>query len=101
MHINAVNTLEIEVGEGRDEVLMQCLHAFIGRAGKWPGCLGYGLTQSTHQTRVWLLSGYWESQAALSAHFADGELGTLVWQVGRQALGIRFNRYLAQTDEHA
>lgn len=101
MRINVVNTLEIEIIKGRETVLVRCLHDFIARNERAPGCLAYGLTQSAIYPRLWLLSGYWDNQEALSAHCTAGELDQLIWQVSHQALGIRFSCFLASTCEGA
>lgn len=101
MRANAIHTLEIDIIEGRETVLVRCLQEFIARNERAPGCLAYGLTQSAIHPRLWLLSGYWDNQEALSAHCTAGELDQLIWQVSRQALGIRFSCFLAPTREDA
>ena len=101
MLISAVSTLEIEIAEGSVSAFRCCVAKYICRFEKSPGCLAYGLTNSALHPNLWVLSGYWENNDAMRAHFIASEFDAFIWMIARRSLGIRFASYFPHTDGEA
>lgn len=93
MGINAVSTLEISIPEGSENVMAQCLAGYAKCLRELPGCIAYGVTQSAKSPQLWVLSGFWETQADMDRHFSSLGLSELVNRLGRPAISLQFGSF--------
>ncbi|WP_085580349.1 MULTISPECIES: putative quinol monooxygenase [unclassified Pseudomonas] len=61
----------IRARAGRSEELGVRLSALIEPSRAAPGCLNFALQHSQCDPQLWLVSGFWSSQQAMTAYFAS------------------------------
>lgn len=99
MPVHVVNTLEISVVEDRGPHFEQGLRALVTRCEAAPGCLGYALTRHATQERVWILSGHWENDQALTAHYRDASLEALLGFLIEARASLSFSLFQPTLDQ--
>ncbi|MEW5713463.1 antibiotic biosynthesis monooxygenase family protein [Pseudomonas sp. SB113] len=78
MNITAVNTLEIRLIEEADQGFELSLKEYAAVFERVPECLGYSVTRSIYETNLWVFSGYWSAESAMTAHFKSESMTALV-----------------------
>lgn len=92
MTIAAVNTLEIRINPEADPELEPQLRSCTARIENMPGCLGYSLIRSTGEDGLWILSGYWSSSEAMTAHFSSEPMTEIVSALIESCAQLTFSR---------
>jgi quinol monooxygenase YgiN len=100
MLIAAINTVEIDAAPGRaGEVrtkLPVIVHALLGSTG----CIGYSVADNHAIENSWIVSGFWQSESQMQAHFDSPELvGFMSMLSDGMAIRMNFNRFIASHSE--
>ncbi|QBF28254.1 antibiotic biosynthesis monooxygenase [Pseudomonas tructae] len=64
----------IRASSGRSEELGERLRHLLEPSRQAPGCLNFSLQRSQADADLWLLSGFWRDQQAMSGYFASPTL---------------------------
>ncbi|MDB6141597.1 MAG: antibiotic biosynthesis monooxygenase [Pseudomonas sp.] len=92
MLVGAMNTIQVRAVPGRSGALGSRLEYIVGVLDKVSGCLSYSLSCSDADEDVWIVSGCWESKAAMEAHFLDPWMDALMdLAYCDVAISLRFN----------
>ncbi|MFH0022940.1 antibiotic biosynthesis monooxygenase family protein [Pseudomonas fluorescens] len=78
MTINAANTLEIRLPYDPGGSFGRVLEEGVATCQSSKGCLGYSLSRSDAEPRLWIVSGYWHSEAHMKEHFSSAPMTTFV-----------------------
>ncbi|WP_338524469.1 putative quinol monooxygenase [Pseudomonas batumici] len=68
MSTHVINIVRLEAVPGRSEALGQRLNELVEILRSTPGCLDYSVTGCS-DANDWIVTGRWQSPAALQAHF--------------------------------
>ncbi|WP_185054054.1 antibiotic biosynthesis monooxygenase family protein [Pseudomonas moraviensis] len=100
MLISAINTVEIDAAPGRvGEVCSILPHIVRELLGK-SGCMGYAITDNRRVKNSWIVSGYWESESLMRAHFDHPELARFMDMLrAGMASRIKFNTFFVNPAE--
>ncbi|EJZ58822.1 MULTISPECIES: antibiotic biosynthesis monooxygenase family protein [Pseudomonas] len=77
MKTGAVNVIEVLAVSGQSQDLRAPIDRLLQTLGEVPGCLSYQAVRSLADADLWIITGYWESTAAMRAHFAHPALNDL------------------------
>lgn len=70
MHLVAISTVEIHAKDSSSTALQARLSALLETLQNLSGCASYSLTRCSSRHNVWIMTGYWNAQAAMEAHFS-------------------------------
>ena len=104
MNITAVNTLEVRVVEEVDERFEWSLKGYAARFEEAHGCVGYSVMRSASEPGLWVLSGYWNTAPAMTAHFKCELMTELVNHLIQSCANLTFASFtplIAETQHHA
>lgn len=77
MKTAVVNVIEVLAVSGQSDGLRQPIDQMLKTLSAIPGCLAYHVMRSARNEDLWIISGYWESTAAMHSHFAHPALNDL------------------------
>lgn len=95
MGIVAISTVEISPAMGSTAALRDRLEGLLVTLNQLSGCTAYSLTCASKPGDTWVVTGYWDSTAQMTAHFnlpCLAELFELTAQ--RLVVGLRFATFL-------
>ncbi|NBA94735.1 putative quinol monooxygenase [Pseudomonas sp. R5(2019)] len=61
----------VRASAGSSVALGERLHGLIEPSRKAPGCLHFALQRSQCDADLWMISGFWASEPAMTAYFAS------------------------------
>lgn len=103
MRVTAISTLEINLSQGSEVALEKCLVNFASQMRSFPGCVAFTLIRSTNLPKLWILSGYWSSEADMRYHYCAFELQDLLATMQQPSLRLEFASFVCkalQEDGH-
>lgn len=95
MSIEAISTLEVSVPYGSEIAIEALLSQYTEELATLPGCVSYGLTRSGSNSRLWVLTGHWETHHDMVLHFGQVDIQKLIEILGYSSVGIHFGRFSA------
>ena len=78
MLVHSINIVEVKVGTRFQAVVDARLAEYASKCQRSSGCLGYTLLGVASGEMPRLLSGYWTSDTAMTAHYDNPELTALL-----------------------
>ena len=93
MSVDAISTLEISVPYGSELAIEELLSQYTEKLAALPGCVSYGLTRSSRNSRLWVLTGHWESHQDMVLHFGEVDIQKLIEIFGYSSVGIQFGSF--------
>ncbi|EJL02057.1 MULTISPECIES: antibiotic biosynthesis monooxygenase [Pseudomonas] len=100
MLISAINTVEIDAAPGRVGEVCSTLPHIVRALLETSECMGYAITDNRRAKNSWIVSGYWESESQMRAHFDHPKLAGFMdmLRVG-MASRIKFNSFVINSAE--
>jgi quinol monooxygenase YgiN len=100
MLISAINTVEIDAAPGRVGEVCTKLPHIVRALLSSTECVGYAITDNRGTKNSWIVSGYWESESQMRAHFDHPELaGFMDMLSAGMASRINFNSFVINPAE--
>lgn len=100
MLISAINTVEVDAAPGRVGEVCSVLPHIVRALLSNSGCMGYAITDNRRAKNSWIVSGYWESESLMHAHFDHPELaGFMDMLRAGMASRIKFNTFIINPAE--
>ena len=93
MSVDAISTLEISVPYGSRTAIEERLSTYVKELMGLPGCVCYGMTITAKDSRLWVLTGHWESHSEMIQHFAAVDIQKLIQMLDFPAVGVRFGSF--------
>ena len=95
MLISAINTVEIDAAPGRVGEVCTKLPSIVRALLSNTECVGYAVTDNRGAKNSWIVSGYWESESQMRAHFDHPELAGFMDMLSTgMASRINFNSFI-------
>lgn len=100
MLISAINTVEIDAAPGRVGEVCSKLPHIVRELLTHSACMGYAITDNRRAKNSWIVSGYWELESQMRAHFDHPQLAGFMemLRVG-MASRIKFNTFIVNPAE--
>ncbi|MGH8420156.1 MAG: antibiotic biosynthesis monooxygenase [Pseudomonas sp.] len=95
MLISAINTVEVDAAPRRVGEVCTKLPHIVRALLSGTECVGYAITDNRGAKNSWIVSGYWESESQVRAHFDHPELaGFMDMLSAGMASRINFNSFI-------
>ncbi|WP_397448776.1 antibiotic biosynthesis monooxygenase family protein [Pseudomonas sp. NA-150] len=78
MFIAAINTIQVQAITYHSDALIGQLAGIVETLRETSECLAYRITRSDADPLTWVITGHWQSQAAMKAHFQHPALTELM-----------------------
>jgi quinol monooxygenase YgiN len=98
MTIHAANSLEIRFFDPPDNAFESALLNCVDQLEAAPGCLGYALNRSRRETALWIMCGYWHSEAQMTEHFCAEPMTHLVNVLIEAGANLTFTSLVATAE---
>lgn len=100
MLITAINTVEIDAAQGRVGEVCSILPHIVRELLTNSECMGYAITDNRRAKNSWIVSGYWESESQMRAHFDHPQLAGFIDMLrAGMASRIKFNTFIINPAE--
>jgi quinol monooxygenase YgiN len=97
MLVTAINTVEIHATHGRRSEVDARVPRILDVLNSTTPCIAYTLTASKACDASWIISGYWQSEAQMQAHFSHPELSGFMELLSCGAIShIQFNSFITE-----
>ncbi|MFJ2408276.1 antibiotic biosynthesis monooxygenase [Pseudomonas sp. NPDC087814] len=95
MLVSAINTVEVDAAPGRVGEVFTKLPCIVRALLDNTECVGYAVTDNRAVRNAWIVSGYWESESKMRAHFDRPELGGFMDMLNSgMASRVKFNSFV-------
>ncbi|WP_346831199.1 antibiotic biosynthesis monooxygenase [Pseudomonas abietaniphila] len=100
MLVSAINTVEIHAAQGRASEVGMRVPRMLDVLSSTTPCVAYTFTASKHDDASWIVSGYWQSETQMQAHFSHPELTGFMDLLSSGAIShIQFNSFVVEANE--
>jgi quinol monooxygenase YgiN len=98
MLVSAINTVEIHATQGRSSEVGARVPRMLEVLNSTTPCVAYTLTPGKNDDPSWIVSGYWQSESQMQAHFAHPELTGFMELLNSGAIShIQFNSFVVHS----
>jgi quinol monooxygenase YgiN len=100
MPVSAINTVEIHAAQGRSSEVGRRVPRMLDVLNSTTPCVAYTFTASKNDDASWIVSGYWQSETQMQAHFSHPELTGFMELLWSGAIShIQFNSFVVGANE--
>jgi len=102
MLVSAINTVEIDAAQGRCSEIGARIARMLDVLNSSTSCIAYTSTPNNADETCWIVSGYWETEADMEAHFSHPELNGFMELLLNGALSrLQFNCFVVAASKAA
>jgi len=99
MLVSAINTVEIHATQGRAREVGTRVPQILDVLNSTTPCIAYTLTPGKNDDAAWIVSGYWQSESQMQAHFSHPELTGFMDMLHSGAISqIQFNSFVVDSN---
>lgn len=102
MLVSAINTVEIHASHGRCSEIGARVPRMLDVLRDTTSCVAYTFAPSNPDETSWIVSGYWQSETQMHAHFSHPELNGFMELLQSGAIShLHFNSFVVEASEKA
>jgi quinol monooxygenase YgiN len=99
MLVSAINTVEIHASQGRSNEVGMRVPRMLEVLNSTTPCVAYTLTPEKNDDASWIVSGYWQSESQMQAHFSHPELTGFMELLHSGAIcHLQFNSFVVDSN---